>query len=251
MGHPPAYERMLNSMRAFFRLVGRSSEGAHVIEPDGVLAAVCPKVPNRSLPNSVVYESQGALAAALPQLARHYEEAGIEAWTVWVPDGDADSVATLRDAGHVLDADPAGMTLDLADLAEPPDVDYRTGDDLMPVVAAINDSAYPFDGTPFTDFTSQHPHGVTSNYVAYVDDEPAAAVVILPVDGDASVWDVATLPEARGRGLCGRLMLRALWDARASGCDLSSLQATKLGEPVYARLGYESHGALQMWEKRR
>ena len=32
---------------------------------------------------------------------------------------------------------------------------------------------------------------------------------------------------------------------------MSSLQATKLGEPVYARLGYKSHGALQMWEKRR
>ena len=54
-----------------------------------------------------------------------------------------------------------------------------------------------------------------------------------------------------GRGLAGRLMHRALWDARANGCDLSSLQATKMGEPVYARLGYESHGALQMWEKRR
>jgi predicted acetyltransferase len=75
--------------------------------------------------------------------------------------------------------------------------------------------------------------------------------VILPVDGDASVWDVATMPGARGRGLCRRLLHRALWDARAAGCDFSSLQATKLGEPVYARLGYRSHGALQMWEKRR
>jgi hypothetical protein len=24
-----------------------------------------------------------------------------------------------------------------------------------------------------------------------------------------------------------------------------------MGEPVYAQLGYRSHGALQMWEKRR
>ena len=68
---------------------------------------------------------------------------------------------------------------------------------------------------------------------------------------DARSEVLATLPEARGRGLCGRLMHRALWDARESGCDLSTLQATKLGEPVYSRLGYTSHGALQMWEKRR
>ena len=251
MDRGPAYERMVKSMRAFFQLVGRSSEGAHVIEPDGVLGVVCPKVPNRSLPNSVVYESQDALIAALPELTQHYDDAGIDAWTVWVPEDDTKAAAALNDAGHKLDADPAGMTMELADLSAPPEVDYRTGDELMPMIASINDRAYAFDGTPFTDFTSQHPSGVTLNYVAYLDGEPAAAVVLLPVDGDGSVWDVATLPEARGRGLCGRLMHQALWDAREAGCDMSSLQATKLGEPIYARLGYKSHGALQMWEKRR
>ncbi len=75
-------------MRASVRLIGRSSEGAHVLELDGVMAAVAPKVPERSLPNSVIYESQDALIAALPDLARHYEEQGIEAWTVWTPEDD-------------------------------------------------------------------------------------------------------------------------------------------------------------------
>lgn len=241
---------MLKSMRAFFRLVGRSSEGAHMIDLDGVQGTVCPKVPDRSLPNSVAYESPDALFAALPQLAEHYEKAGIEAWTVWVPETDTEVAAALEADGHKLDADPAGMTMALAHLEPPPEVDYMVGDELMPVVAGINDRAYPVEGTPFTDMSSQHPHGVTQNYVAYLDGEPSAAVVILPVDGDASVWEVATLPEARGRGLCGKLLHRALCDARERGCDLSTLQATKLGEPVYARLGYTSHGALQMWERR-
>ena len=253
MARAVEYERMLRSMREFFRLVGRSSEGAHVIELDGVMGSVCPKVPERSLPNSVVYESQDALIAALPELARHYDEAGIDAWTVWVPEDDTDAASALSDAGHVLDADPAAMTIDLADLPEPGDdgLDYRTGPELMPVVASINDRAYPFEGTPFAELTADQPPGVTHDYVAYLDGEPAASVVILPVNGDASVWDVATLPDARGRGLCGRLLHRALWDARERGCDLSTLQATKLGEPVYTRLGYRRHGALQMWERRR
>ena len=245
------YERMLNSMRAFFGLVGRSSEGAHVIELDGVLGSVCPKVPERSLPNSVVYESEVALIAAIPELARRYDAAGIEAWTVWVPEGDREAAAALGAAGHHLDADPAAMTMDLAELGEPAEIDCREGAELMPTVASINDRAYSFEGTPFADFTSQQPPGVTRDYVAYVDGEPASALVILECDGDASVWDVATLPEARGRGLCGRLMNRALWDSRERGCDFSSLQATKIGEPVYARLGYRSHGAIQMWERRR
>ena len=251
MSAEDAYQRMLKSMRAFFRLVGRSSEGAHVIELDGVLGSVCPKVPERSLPNSVVYESQEALIAALPELAHHYDEAGVNAWTVWTPEDDTDAAAALEAAGHKLDADPAAMTLDLSELGEPPELEFETGDELLPVVASINDRAYEFEGTPFADFTAQQPHGITRDYVAYIDGDPVAAVVILPVDGDASVWDVATLPKARGLGLCTRLMHRALWDHRQEGCDLSSLQATKLGEPVYARLGYKSHGALQMWERRR
>lgn len=251
MDRTPAYARLEKSMRAFFSLIGRSSEGAHVIELDGVFGSVCPRVPERSLPNSVVYESQEALIAALPELARHYYDAGIDAWTVWVPDDHADAAAALADAGHVLDADPAAMTMELDGLDDPPELDYREGDELLPIVAAINDDAYAFEGTPFADFTAQQPPGATRDYVAYLDGEPAAAVVILPVDGDASVWDVATLPHARGRGLCPRLMHRALWDARAEGCDMSSLQATKLGQPVYERLGYRNHGALQMWERRR
>ena len=115
MARAPGYERMLNSLRTCFRIVGQSSEGAHVLELDGVMAAVTPAVPERSLPNSVVYESQEALIAALPALARHYDEAGVAAWTVWTPEEDEQAAAALRDAGHALDADPAAMILDLAE----------------------------------------------------------------------------------------------------------------------------------------
>lgn len=250
MSRPAEYERMLNSMRAFFRLVGRSSEGAHVIELDGVMGSVCPRVPERSLPNSVVYESEAALIGALPELTERYAAAGVLAWTVWTPEDDSRAAAALSEAGHHLDADPAAMFMDLADLGEPPEVDYREGDELLPTIAAINDRAYPFEGTPFTDFTAQQPPGVTRDYVAYLDGEPAAAAAVIECEGDASMWDVATLPEARGRGLCGHLMQRALWDSRERGCDISTLQATKLGEPVYARLGYRRLGAIQMWERR-
>jgi GNAT superfamily N-acetyltransferase len=251
MARTPEYARMLNSLRTFLRLIGRSSEGAHMIELDGVLGSVCPSVPDRSLPNSVVYESQEALIAALPALASRYNEADVAAWTVWTPEDDSDAIAALRDAGHALDANPAAMTFELAGLGAPPEIDYRTGDDLVPDVGAINDRAYPVDGAPFTRMLANQPPGVTWNYVADSDGEPTACLQILPVDGDALVALVATLPEARGRGLAGRLMQRALWDAREAGCDISTLQATKLGEPVYTRLGYRREGAIQMWEKRR
>jgi GNAT superfamily N-acetyltransferase len=79
----------------------------------------------------------------------------------------------------------------------------------------------------------------------------ACVLGICDVDGDAGVMFVATLPEARGRGLAGGLLAAALVEARDRGCDVSTLQATKMGEPVYARLGYQRLGAIQMWEKRK
>ena len=251
MDRTPAYERMLKSMRELFHVIAHSSEDAHVFELDGVMASVTPAVPERSLPNSVIYESQEALIAALPALARHYDAAGIDAWTVWTPEDDTDAAAALRDAGHALDADPAAMTRDLGGLEEPPEIEHRTGEDLISPIAEINERSYNHDDDAFARMLADHPSGVARNYVADLNGEPVACLQILPVDGDASVYWVATLPEARGRGLATRLLHRALWDAREAGCDMSSLQATKLGEPVYARLGYKSHGALQMWEKRR
>ena len=51
-------------------------------------------------------------------------------------------------------------------------------------------------------------------------------------------------------GLAAALMRRALADGRARGNEVSTLQATKLGRPVYERLGYRSFGTIEMWERR-
>ena len=250
MARAPDYERMLNSMRAFFRFAAQGSEGGRAVDLDGVLAGVSPAIPDRSLPNSVVYASQQSLIDALPELERLYDEAGVRAWTVWTPQDDEDVIAALEAAGHKLDADPSAMWIELAGLPPAPELEYRKGD-LMNEIGPLNDRAYGVSGEPFTKMTTHWPDGMSHNYVSDVAGRPASAVVILDVDGDASVWCVATLPEARGGGLTTRLLHHALIDARERGCDISTLQATKLGEPVYARLGYQSHGAIQMWEKRR
>ena len=76
---------------------------------------------------------------------------------------------------------------------------------------------------------------------------------LLAVDHGANTdieW-VAVLPEARGRGLSGKLLAHALADAAERGQETSTLVATALGRPVYERLGFRSVGAVQMWERRR
>jgi GNAT superfamily N-acetyltransferase len=242
--------RMYRSFSTSVRVMTESSEDARLLEPEGVCAALTPAVPERSVFNSVLYETPEALAAARDQLEEAYDEAGC-AWTVWVPEADRDSAALLEAAGHRLDATPRAMVMDLADLPEPEpgDLDWDAEADVADV-ARINDAAYGDDPGTFARGLGSPPDTMRF-YQARLDGEPASVVGTIDHEGDCSVWWVATLPEARGRGLTTRLQHLALAEGRERGCTTTTLQATKLGAPVYARLGYRDIGELQMWELRR
>lgn len=87
-------------------------------------------------------------------------------------------------------------------------------------------------------------------YLAHLDGRPVASVMACHHEGDCGIFWVATLEHAQRRGLATALMVAALRDAREADCETTSLQATAQGAPVYARLGYEDHGAIEMWERR-
>ena len=237
-------------LQAFYRLVVTGAEDSRLLEREGVTAAVVPAAADRSVANGVVYDSAERLAAGLDELAAVYEEAGVRAWTVWVPQHDRESAQLLRDRGHVLDADPAAMVLELERFQRSPSAGVEIDPQADPAdVARLNDAVYGYDGDFTRAFGRMRMEGAHA-YAAIVDGEPVACTVALDHAGDCCITFVATLPQARGRGLASELMTRALADARERGCTSTSLQATKAGEPVYARLGYRSLGPLQMWERR-
>ena len=45
-------------------------------------------------------------------------------------------------------------------------------------------------------------------------------------------------------------MRHALREVRQRGCTTTTLESTKMAEPLYAELGYRSLGRYQMWELR-
>jgi ribosomal protein S18 acetylase RimI-like enzyme len=250
-GDARAWERMLASMRTEFGHLPETSDGGRCLELDGVLATIVPAVPERSVANSVIYETEDALAAALPELARAYDHAGVVAWTVWVPRHHERARELLGANGHLLDADPAAMIAP-ADEIEPP----RPGDpepDPHPRredLGRVNDLAYG-TGDAFQRLMGTGAADPEHVYVARVDGEAAATVVTSHHGGDCAIWWVATVPEARGRGLAPGLMRRAIADGRDRGCDVTTLQATKVGQPVYERIGYRAFGVVEMWERRK
>ena len=249
--HSGWHGRMYETFMAAFAAGAASVEDGRVLEPVGVFAAVNPQVPERSVFNSVLYESHDALAAAYDEVAAGYDESGVHAWTVWVPESDRESARMLERAGHELDATPTAMVLDLDGMPEPEpgDLDWDS-EATLEEVCSINDRAYGYEAGTFARGLGTPPDGVLRLYRARLGGRPVCVTGTLDLDGDCGVYWVATLPEARGRGLTTRLMHVALEEGRERGCDISTLQATKLGAPVYEKLGYRDVGTIEMWERR-
>jgi ribosomal protein S18 acetylase RimI-like enzyme len=242
-------DRVTESLRAWTHAIADASPGAHVVERDGVSAVVTPALPERSVANCVVYSDVAALESNLDDFAAAYDDAGVRAWTVWAHENDRRAQQSLTGAGHVLDAEPMAMVLELGDVERPAagELDLIADPDMGDLGAVVTE-AYGFPG--LGEAVPQWPPGYRG-YVARVDGEPAVCAAFLDVGGDATVTWVGTVPEARGRGLANRLMRHALADAQERGCEISTLVATKLGYPVYARLGYRDLGRMNMWERRR
>ncbi len=244
------FAHALDGTRAFGRLVGLS-RGSEVHELEGVTATLVPRCPERSVVNSVSYDDADALAAVLDELAGIYAAAGVSRWTVWVPQQDRGAAELLERAGHVLDAEPAAMGLDLGSLpdlpAEPPG--WERAEDAA-AVGPLNDAAYGYEGS-FTRALDGVPTGTLDVWVAHDEGRPVTCLMTLDRNGgDRHVTLVATAPEARGRGLASALLATALADAREQGLQSSSLIATRMGAPMYERLGYRAVGTVQMWERR-
>ena len=226
--------------------------GGDTWERDGVVGTLIPAAPKRSVFNSVFYEDGEALLASLEELAAAYDEADIEAWTVWIPKEDEATAAGLESAGHKLDAKPRAMAMETADLKEPerdPGLEIREKYD-MAEVARLNEIAY---GYPAGDFVAVAAIELEDMHVYFadLDGETVGAVVLWDYQGDGILAWVATLPEARGRGVSTSLSAHAIAEARDRGVETTTLQATKLGYPVYERIGYRDYGVLQMWERRK
>lgn len=84
--------------------------------------------------------------------------------------------------------------------------------------------------------------------VAQLDGEPVAAALVHLDERAAGLYWVVTLPWARGRGIGAALVGRALADA-APTSDFAWLQTSRLGRPVYERLGFVPAGDWVVWRR--
>lgn len=243
--------RTLASLRSSYALTVKGAPDSHLLELNGLAASIVPATPDRSVLNGVVYERVEALEANLDEIAAAYEEAGVRAWTVWVPDADKRAVELLESAGHVLDASPRAMAMQLDALGDPPGPEPEwSGEWDIEAAGLVNDRAYGDPEGLWASAMGGVPEGAAHLYLVRIDGEPASMVMVHDHEEDCVFWYAATVPEARGRGYVSGLLHRALSDARERGCRTTTTEATAMGRPVYERIGYRDLGALHMYERR-
>lgn len=82
---------------------------------------------------------------------------------------------------------------------------------------------------------------------AYLRDRPVAVAGVIGAAGVASVYAVATAPEARRLGIGGAITAAGLRMMRAEGYQWGALFSSELGESVYRRLGFQTYTRISRY----
>jgi len=168
-------------------------------------------------------------------------------WQVDPTDTPEDLPEHLEKLGFTLSSGP-GMALVLSELKIPETQDdliferVRTRE-LCEVFARLMAKGYGIPEFAWEDYT-QIVMGIgirddLFHYLGYLDGQPVATATVLYSDGVAGIYNIATLPEARGRRMGSMMTAAPLIDARERGYKVGILHSTQMGYNVYKRLGFE------------
>ncbi|MFG0274261.1 MAG: GNAT family N-acetyltransferase [Phycisphaerales bacterium] len=166
----------------------------------------------------------------------------------------------MREAGYTEVPGLPGMAVEIGAMADAPAPDgytfaridrvdqgdawtvaFADGYELpRPVGAAFGPLALGIDAAP--DATVQW-------FAVMHEGAMVATSMLILLDGLAGIYGVATLPAERKKGLGAFATAQALLRAKDLGYRVGILQASEMGKPVYARLGFREFGGIGLWVK--
>lgn len=173
-------------------------------------------------------------------------------FSIWARDGegadeDLVAAASRADMQHVFAMPEMVLTRPVEEPALPGGAELRRLGSAEEAVGfwQIAAASYQSLGFPPEVFGSYENHAglLAENvaaFVAHLDGAPVSIAMTIVSHGVAGIYWVGSLERARGRGL-GRATTTAATNAGfAMGADLASLQASPMGAPIYADMGYET-----------
>lgn len=84
-------------------------------------------------------------------------------------------------------------------------------------------------------------------HLGLVDGRAVGTAMTSCIDGVALIFNVATLPSHRRRGIGEAMTWCAVHHGIEAGCDLAFLQASPDGLPLYERMGFRHAEEMQTW----
>ncbi len=171
----------------------------------------------------------------------------------WVgPESNPDDLGSLLEGlGLKFEGEVPGMAIDLGVLGGKPEtprnftirkVDNPEMQTLWARIAAVGNSFPQVTADALVrlestlsdlEYSAQH------RYIGFLDDTPVTTSCLILDSGMAGIYAVATIPEARRKGL-GRIMtIVPLLEARQKGYKVGCLQASSMGYPIYKHIGFK------------
>ncbi len=130
---------------------------------------------------------------------------------------------------------PAPLDLEIREVRDGKSLDawievFRIGNELPEGMAAFFHNAMFHIG-----FHQDVPY---KHYLGLWRDQPVACSSVYLGDGAAGLYNVTTLPAFRGRGIGSAVTLRLIRVAKDRGATLGILHATRMGLPIYRKMGF-------------
>jgi len=211
-------------------------------EEDGILIAA----PSPTLPWVNVVFVMKPLREPQAQLARAFAllDERKQPFFVHMREGmDPASERGCEQLGFVSENPVPGMVLD--PIVERPNetaLGIRKATDDATLADFVSVSAESF-GIPIEEARTTFPTYGRPNvhyWIGYCEGKPVACSNMLVLGDIASINIIGTLEADRGRGFGAAITQAAVNGGADAGCKVAVLQASELGQPVYARMGFKT-----------
>jgi len=201
----------------------------------------------------------GALSSELPvdgddafivEVIEHFRHKGVNAFTWWLEPHlqPADWQSVLAVHGFGFSNDTPGMAVDLQALNESMpavnglEIRAVTDEESLRIWTKIFVDGYglppTWEAMTYDTWLKLGLDLPIRNYLGYLNGKPVSTSTLFLGGGAGGIYAVATLPEARGKGLGAALTLQPLLDAREMGYRVGVLQSSDMGFNVYKKLGF-------------
>jgi ribosomal protein S18 acetylase RimI-like enzyme len=175
-------------------------------------------------------------------------------WWVGPSTRPADLGCQLENRGFAIDEDGRGMAVDLQNLNESLPVaeglsiqraqDHKSLRDWsLALGLGFEAPAAKMDDfiERWSNFMGQANPDIVQAYMARLNGQPVATSLLMLGAGIAGIYAVATIPEARRKGIGAQVTLYPMLQARSQGYRVGILQSSEMGHGVYQSIGFRDY----------